>query len=104
MDGAEQQALGGSGVSLFLLLGAEEVGDDRVDSNGKADGDGVDKILHWKDQGQGGHSVLADFGHKIAVHNVVQGADQHGQHHGQRHGEYQGKNGPLLHKGMFHVL
>ena len=97
-----QNALGRGGVGLFGVLGPQVIGDHRVGADGKADGHGVDQILHRVDQGQGGHGVLADLGHIVAVHDVVQRRHHHGQHHRQRHGQHQRQDGPRFHKALLH--
>ena len=102
MEGVEENALGGGGVGFPAVLRPQVIGDHRVGANGKADGDGVDQVLYRKHQGQGRHGILADFGHIIAVDNVVQRRDHHGQDHGQGHGQNQRQNGPGLHKGLLH--
>ena len=69
--------------SFLLLLCSQIEGHRRIDADAEADAHRADDILYGKHQGEGRHGILADLRHKIAVYDVVQGVDQHGQHHGQ---------------------
>ena len=89
-------------IGAASILRPQIIGDDRVDSDAKADGHRVDQILNRIDQGQGCHGVLTDFGHKIAVHDIVEGAHQHGENHGKRHGQHQAEYGFFFHKCIVH--
>ena len=102
VDHCEGHPLAGCPAGLFPLPRPQVEGDHRVDANAEAHPHGGDEVLHRVDQGQGGHGVLADLGHEEAVHDVVQGVDQHGQHHGQGHGQHQGEDGAFLHKTLVH--
>ena len=99
---AEHHAVGGGDLGLFAVARTQVQGDHGVDADTKADGDGVGKVLDGVYQREGGHGVLADLRHKQAVHDVVQGVDQHGDHVGQRHGQQQRQHGAFFHKGIVH--
>ncbi len=96
--------MGGSHIRLFMLTRAKVQGNLRIDAHAKADGNGVDKILHRVDQRQRRHGILTDLGHEQAVHDVVQRVDQHRDDHGQRHADQQGKDRFFLHKRIIHSV
>ena len=102
VKGGQRNSLGGRGVRPAAVSGPQSDGDDRVDAHAEADGHGIDEVLNRVHQREGSHGLLADFGYKEAVHDVVQGVDQHGQHHGQGHRGQEGEDGPLLHKCLAH--
>lgn len=83
VEGVENQAGCGGSIGFFLFPGAQIEGDDRVDADGKSDGDRVNQVLYRKQKGQGGHGALADFCHKKTVYDVV----ERGHHHGKNHGK-----------------
>ena len=85
----EKDAHVGHPVGGVLVLGPQGTGDQGVDAHAGAAGHGDHQGLEGKGQGDGGQGVLADLGHKDAVHDVVQGLDQHGDHHGDGHAEKQ---------------
>src|SRR5699024_2609981 len=95
-------ALGGGGIGLPGLLGSQVIGDHCVGPHRKADGHRIDQVLDGIHQRQGGHGVLADPGHIVAVHNVVQRRYHHGQHHRQRHGQHQRQDRSCFHKALLH--
>ena len=78
------------------------IGDDRVHAHAKADGHGVDEILHRVDERERGHGVLTDLRDKEAVHDIIERVDQHGNDHGQRHGQQERQDLALLHKVFLH--
>ena len=102
MDRAEGQPMDRSRAGTLPALRAQIEGDGRVQPHSEPDGQGIDQVLNGIDQGEGGHGCLADLGHEKAVHNIVEGVDQHGQHHGQGHGDDQRQDGPLPHERFVH--
>ena len=91
-------------IRLLLSLCPQIEGNGGVDADAKADGNRIDQILNRIDQGQGRHGLLADAGYKIAVHDIVQGIDQHGKHHGQGHRKHQTQNRFLFHESIVHFV
>ena len=77
------KALGRGGVRLLFFLRAKMVGDHGVGADGKADGHGIDQVLDRENERESRHGVLADSGDIVAVHDVIQRCDHHGQDHRQ---------------------
>ena len=76
----EQAVLGGL-VGAVLVLFAQALGEQGVDTHAGADAHGEHHVLQRKGQRDGGQSVLTDTGDKDRVHHVVQCLHQHGDHH-----------------------
>ena len=76
----EQAVLGGL-VGAGLVLFAQALGEQGVDTHAGADAHGEHHVLQRKGQGDGGQGVLTDTGDKDRVHHVVQCLHQHGDHH-----------------------
>ena len=102
MNGGEDQPMYGCPSRLFLVCRAQIEGSGGVDAHAEADGSGIYQVLHRVDEGQGCHGLLADPCHEEAVHDVVEGIDQHGEHHGQGHAGNQRENRFFFHKGVVH--
>ena len=68
---------------FFLLLRTQIEGHRRIDAHAEPDAHRPDDVLNGKHQRQRRHGILADLRHEIAVDDVIQSVDQHGQHHGQ---------------------
>ena len=103
----QEDAHVGHPVGGVLILGPQGAGDQGVEAHAGADGHGDHQGLEGKGQGDGGQGVLADLGHEDAVHDVVQGLDQHGDHHGDGHAEEQlahGHNAHLVFGSVFHSV
>ena len=98
----KHQAVRCSHIGLFMFACAKVQRDLRIDAHAKADGNCVDQVLYRVHQRQGCHSILADLGHKQAVHNIVHCIDQHRDDHGQRHTGQQGKDRLFFHKRIVH--
>ena len=102
VDQRERQPLRGGAVGAFQLVRTQMIGDHGVDADAEADGHGVDEVLDGKHQRERRERILADAGDKVAVDDVVERVDQHGDHHRQRHGDQQREHGPFLHKAVVH--
>ena len=68
---------------------AQAAGDQRGDAHRGAHRHRDHQVLHREGQGHRVQGVLAELGHKVAVHHVVQRLHQHGQDHGDRHVQQQ---------------
>ena len=102
MQQGKRHAVGSGLIGFFVLPGTQAEGHQCIDADAKADGNGVEQVLHREDQREGRHGGFVDAGHKQAVHNVVQRVDQHGNDIGQRHRHQKREDRALFHKGVVH--
>ena len=86
-EDGQKQAVHGGGVGPALAALAQALGQQGVDAHAGSHGHGDHQILDREGQRDGVQRVLADLGHKVAVHHVVEGLHQHGDHHGDGHGQ-----------------
>ena len=94
--------MGGGPVGVFVVACAEVERDLGIDADAEADGHCIDKVLDGKHQRKRRHGLLADLGHKEAVHDVVQAVHQHRDDVGQGHGEKQREHRFGFHKSIVH--
>ena len=104
MNDIPKHALAGGCICFVLVPSAEIIGDDRINTDDEADGDGINQVLYGLYKGQSGHGVFADLGYKIAVYNIIQRIHGHGDDHGQRHGQQQPEDRFFLHKCLIHNM
>ncbi len=71
MEEIKEHPLGSRFICLFLFPCAKVKCGGRINADGKANCNGVDKILHREYKGKSRHGVLAQLCHKVTVHNVV---------------------------------
>ena len=102
MDYRQEKTVGCGCVCHFFVSCTKVVGDSSVDSDSKADGNGVDHVLNRIDQGKGSHGLFTDLRYKETVHNVVQRVYKHGKDHRQSHGCQQRTYRFFLHKCVVH--
>ena len=98
----KHHAVGGGSVGVFVVACAEVERDLGIDADAEADGHCIDKVLDGKHQRKRRHGLLADLGHKEAVHDVVQAVYQHRDDVGQGHGEQQREHRSGFHKSIVH--
>ena len=85
----EQKAVTGHPVGLLLLPGPQALGKQGVEAH---PGSGAEGHHHQLDRigiGEGQKVQLAHLGHIDAVHQVIDGAHQHGEHDWGGHGPHQ---------------
>ena len=88
-EDSQENSVVGSPVGLCKIFFAQALRQQGVDPHACACGDGDHQVLYREGQRYGSQGVLADHGHKHAVHNVVERLNQHGNHHGQGHSDQQ---------------
>ena len=111
-EDGQKQAVHGGGVGPALAALAQALGQQGVDAHAGSHGHGDHQILDREGQRDGVQRVLADLGHKVAVHHVVEGLHQHGDHHGDGHARQELADGHDAHfillgrcgSVVFHVL
>ena len=69
-----------------MVVLPQAAGDQAVDTNAQANGQGNHQRLHREGQGHGGKGIGVVLGNEDAVHHVVQGLHQHGDHN--RYGDF----------------
>ena len=104
VDGAQHDAERGGAVGFAVALRSQIEGDRRVDAHTEADAHGVRKVLQREDEGDGGHGALVPLRDKVAVDNVVERVDEHGEDDGKRHLQHEGQDGLFFHEGLIHKL
>ena len=93
----EQHAVAGSAVGTLIVLLAQGLRQQGVDTHAHAGGTADEQVLDGEGQTQGGDRGLGDPGDIDAVHDVVQRLNQHGDHQGQRHVHKELADGPGAH-------
>ena len=99
-DQEDKDAGVGGLVRQVLLLLPQGAGEQGVHANARAAAHGNHQVLEGEGQGDGVQRVLADLGDEDAVHDVVEGLDQHGDHHGTAMPASRGANGHGAHLGF----
>ncbi len=79
-------------------------GDGGGDADAHTDGHGGGDILEWKCQRHRREGLGSQSGHVDAVHNVVQGLNQHGDDHRHGHGHQKAEYRAGFHKLIGLVL
>ena len=93
----QYNAMSGGGIGFILTALAQAAGDQAGDAHSGTHCKGDEQVLQGERQTDCGQSLLADLGHKIAVHDIVQRLHQHGEHGWQGHREDQGQHGGGTH-------
>ena len=76
-------------VGGIIVLLPQAAGEEGVHTYAGAHAHGDQQILKREHHAHCRQGVLAELGHEIAVHHIVERLHQHGDHHRQRHGEHQ---------------
>ncbi len=84
-NGHQDKAVAGGAVDGLLIMLAQALAEQGVDTDADTDAEADLHILHREGQGQGRHGALRNLSHVDAVHHVVQGLHQHGDNHGHCH-------------------
>lgn len=83
IEDTETEAASYRVILRFLFPSAVHPGYQDIDSGAGTGGNGGHQQLQGKNKGQGRQPVKGVLGHKVAVHNIVDGLDQQGQHDGR---------------------
>ena len=86
MDDSQEDTVCRSHIGRPLLTGTEADGNNGIEADAKADADGIDEVLHGKDQGHGRHGLFADHGDEQAVDDIIERIDDHRHDGRQGHG------------------
>ena len=88
-QGIEQKSVAGHPVGLLPLPLPQALGEGGVEAHSNAGTEGHHHQLHRVGIAEGQEVQVAHLGHIDAVHQVIDGAHQHGDHDGGGHGEHQ---------------
>ena len=101
---AEQKLVCDYCDSRFEVEEVEALYRERQDkADAKADADGIDEVLHGKDQGHSRHGLFTDHGDEQAVDDIIERIDDHRHDGRQGHRSDERQNRPFFHKRFVHT-
>ena len=103
MNDSQEVTVCRSHVGRPLLAGAEADGNNGIEADAKADADGIDEVLHGKDQGHSRHGLFTDHGDEQAVDDIIERIDDHRHDGRQGHRSDERQNRPFFHKRFVHT-